>query len=588
MYKFKLFILLFFIASSAAAQVPTTAAGYVFSSTSGIYVPITGGTSVTAIIGDDVNSASLPIGFTFPFAGGTYTTLTANSNGWLSLINGNPTATVARTNTAANGGTIAPLLMPLWDDHNGSPNGQAFYITEGAQPNRIFTFEWRSWRWFYDATGNNVISFQVKLHESGRIDFVYSQGPDAVTTAFGPIGATIGIAKSATDFQTLSTTTASPVSSTTTFYDALTSRPATGQVYTWDKPCAVPTGFASSNVTNNSATVNWNAVTGSAGYEYVISQSSSQPSAPGTAVPTATKTFTGLLGGTTYYVHVRNVCGANSYSAWATTSFNTVGCIRPNSIIITNITDQAASILWNVVAAPYADNYDYAVDFSSSDPYTGITNTSSNYVNLTSLTPNSKYYFHIRSRCLGADSSKWGLDSFVTLMACYAPVVNINLLGTNNPTGYWSPVPTAVSYEYALTSIDYEPSFGSETHQTNVALNLPADGKAYYLFVRTKCNSMFTFSPWTKVQLRESYTSVGSVDAAKEVVIYPNPVGNVLKVKGIAGLDYVIKDVTGRALAEGRAGAGEAAVNTSDLSAGAYFIEINKAGSGIRFRFIKQ
>ena len=587
MYKFKLFVLLFLVVTRAAAQVPGTAAGYVFSSSSGSYTPITGGTAVSSILGDDVNSASLPIGFTFPFAGGTYTTLTANSNGWLSLSNANPTSLIARTNTAANAGTIGPALMPLWDDHNGSPNGQAYYITEGAQPNRIFTFEWRSWRWFYDATGNNVISFQVKLHEGGRIDFVYSQGPDAVTTAFGPIGATIGIAKSATDYQTLSTTTSTPVSSTTTFHDVLASKPATGQIYTWDKPCAVPAGFASNNVSNNSATVTWNAITGSAGYEYVLSQSSSQPSGAGTAVAVASKSFTGLLGGTTYYVHVRNVCGASNYSAWATTSFNTLGCIRPNSIIISNITDQAANVLWNMVAAPYADNYDYAVDFSSSDPYTGITNTSSNYVNLGSLVPNSKYYFHVRSRCLGGDSSKWALDSFITLMACYAPVVNVNQLGTNTPYAYWNAVPTAVSYEYLLTSIDYEPAYGDETHQTNTALHLPADGKAYYLFVRAKCNSMFTFSPWAKVQLREAYTGISNVGTGDEIIIYPNPVADVLHVKGIAGSRYVVKDVTGRTLATGQTSTAEASIITSAFTPGVYFIDVEKAGGHIRLRFIK-
>jgi PKD repeat protein len=217
---------------SAKAQVPTTAAGYLFTAYNQPFVPITGGTIASNTHGDDITHTNIPIGFTFPFATGTYTTLSACSNGWLSLSN-NGAATIG--NTAATAGTLGPLLMPLWDDCNGSPSGQARFVTTGTAPNRVFTFQYGSWRWYYNSNGNNVLSIQVRLYESGRIEFHYAEGPDPVSGSTTPT-ATIGIARNATDYQTLSNSTANPTSSSAAFTTNIATRPVDGQVYSWDSP----------------------------------------------------------------------------------------------------------------------------------------------------------------------------------------------------------------------------------------------------------------------------------------------------------------------------------------------------------------
>ena len=401
---------LLFAAFDMSAQVPGTAVGYAFSAYSGTYTPISGGTVHSTLHADDVVKQSIAIGFTFPFAGGTYTQLAATSNGWISLSNA---SSGTQTNSSGNANSYGPVLMPLWDDLHGSA-GQASSITTGTAPNRVFTMEWKSWKWYYNSSGNNVISFQAKLFESGRIEFHYSQGPDPISGSTP--SATIGIAKTNADYQTLTNSGTAPSISTSTFVVSITTKPATGQVYAWDRPCQAPTGIAASNITNKGADINWNAVTNSQGYEYVLSQSATPPAGAGSPTNATSLQYNNLTNGTTYYLHVRNKCAAGVFSQWSTYSFSTLGCFKPGNVIISNVTDTSADVLWALM--PASDYYQYALDFSNQNPTSGIVTTNTNSKHFNALTPNSKYYFHTRSRCFGTDSSAWRLDSFVTQMAC--------------------------------------------------------------------------------------------------------------------------------------------------------------------------
>lgn len=82
--------------------------------------------------------------------------------------------------------------------------------------------------------------------------------------------------------------------------------------------CTEPATASSSNVTINSATVSWSAVSGAIGYEYKLDQTSANPTGSGTLVTTTSANVTGLSSGTTYYLHVRTKCSASSFSSWKT------------------------------------------------------------------------------------------------------------------------------------------------------------------------------------------------------------------------------------------------------------------------------
>jgi len=254
------FYLLLFIVFYAAISNAQNIANYAFTPTAGAYTPLVGGTTVPSLAGDDVNSAtSIPLGFTFYFMGIPYTSVTANSNGW---INFNPTPTTntvdMRTNNFATAVTgVHPIIAPAWDDLDGRttiiPNPVASYLTTGVAGSRVFTFEWLNWRPFAATVPN--ISFQAKLYEAnGAIEFYYRQeGATNFTSA------SAGIGNSSASFASLSDFTAAPTISNVTSTNTLTTRPATGQVYRFAPPVISggPAGLTFSAISAGGMTLNW-------------------------------------------------------------------------------------------------------------------------------------------------------------------------------------------------------------------------------------------------------------------------------------------------------------------------------------------
>ncbi len=81
--------------------------------------------------------------------------------------------------------------------------------------------------------------------------------------------------------------------------------------------CVPPSGFVSSSITSNSATISWNAASPapSTGYEYYYSDVNTAPSVAGTATTALTANLSSLNASTTYNVWLRSDCGG-TYSDW--------------------------------------------------------------------------------------------------------------------------------------------------------------------------------------------------------------------------------------------------------------------------------
>ncbi|UMY65731.1 MULTISPECIES: choice-of-anchor J domain-containing protein [unclassified Flavobacterium] len=98
-------------------------------------------------------------------------------------------------------------------------------------------------------------------------------------------------------------------------------------------PCAAPTNVVASAITNNSATISWDASvsTPANGYEYYFSTSSTTPTGattPSGAVGAGILTagISSLTGNTDYYVWVRSVCDALTTSDWSSVGTFTTAC----------------------------------------------------------------------------------------------------------------------------------------------------------------------------------------------------------------------------------------------------------------------
>jgi hypothetical protein len=114
-----------------------------------------------------------------------------------------------------------PAIMPWWDDLHTGTNGNVRYQLLGTSPNRKLVVEWNVRN--LGESGNFTKTVQVWLFESSfAIQFVYGTGTAGSS-------ASVGIATSATEYQ--SVTTSSNTASTTTTNNTLTSFPAAGRFY---------------------------------------------------------------------------------------------------------------------------------------------------------------------------------------------------------------------------------------------------------------------------------------------------------------------------------------------------------------------
>ena len=297
------------------AQYPASSYGY--AAISGTFTEITGGTSVTSILGDDLQSASINIGFNFNFCGTVYTAIKANSNGWITFGNGTTDAVTMRENNTTKLNNIKPLLMPLWDDNNGA-GGAGMYLVTGTAPNRVFTFQFKNWQWNWLSAVN--ISYQVKLYETTNvIEFVYRQETNPGSPA-GSGGCTIGIADAAATptYLTLNNATATATVSSTTFNTAITTRPATGQIYqfTPPPPCTTVTTWPAVSA----ATASPNPVCISSGL-VDLNITATMP-----AVTGLTYQWEWSLNGTTGWTNIGPVLTAPAYTATGVTTSRYFRC----------------------------------------------------------------------------------------------------------------------------------------------------------------------------------------------------------------------------------------------------------------------
>jgi len=234
----KLLALLLFttlVVAKSNAQITDLTTTYFFPQ-SGTFVQLVGGTPEPSILGDDVVSGTLPIGFSFTYLGVTYTSFSASSNGHLML--GTPISNLGNNLTSGSPGA-RPIFAPYWDDCDGTParisggTPVASYQTSGMPGSRIFTFEWLNWiRYNSGIVQPTNMSMQVKLYEAtGAIEFIYRQ--ELATPATTP-SASIGITASGTGsgtFISLSSAGTAPTTSTTSEVTTIAAIPATGQRY---------------------------------------------------------------------------------------------------------------------------------------------------------------------------------------------------------------------------------------------------------------------------------------------------------------------------------------------------------------------
>jgi hypothetical protein len=262
--------------------------------------------------------------------------------------------------------------------------------------------------------------------------------------------------------------------------------------------CDVPTNLAENNVVYNGSDFDWDA-DGSNNFQYVLDQSSSNPTGAGTAINGTTYSTTSLSPSTTYYFHLRQDCGSGSFSNWVMVNFTTppAPCAAPTGLASANVTHQSADLTWN--AQTGVTGYEYVVNTTSADPSAAGTATTSTTYAATGLSELTTYYLHVRTDCGSGNFSPWTTVSFTTpVTPCAAPTGLASANVTHESADLtWNAQTGVTGYEHVVNTTSADPSAaGTATASTSYGATGLSELTTYYLHVRTDCGSG-NLSPWT-------------------------------------------------------------------------------------------
>ncbi|MBC3759289.1 fibronectin type III domain-containing protein [Hyunsoonleella sp. SJ7] len=273
--------------------------------------------------------------------------------------------------------------------------------------------------------------------------------------------------------------------------------------------CARPNGFSVSSLTKNTATLQWDTDTNVNEWEIEYYPGFFSPGSGVGALSTAITNqieLQDLSSDTLYYAYVRGDCGTDDgYSEWAGyITFRTqVSCNIPTGFVVTNITQNTASLNWT----NGADADEWEVEYNTAPFTPGIgaatsVSASSNTLLLESLTQDTPYYVYLRSNCGDEDGfSRWvGPISFRTLISCPAPT-NFNVIGLtdNSASLTWDDDENAEGWEIEYSTAPFVPGNGTLVTSISNLVNLDNldSSTTYYASLRKDCGED-DFSNWTQ------------------------------------------------------------------------------------------
>ena len=253
--------------------------------------------------------------------------------------------------------------------------------------------------------------------------------------------------------------------------------------------CAVPGGLSSASVTNNSATLNWTAVSGAVSYaiQYRVVGTSTWTAATST---TNSKNISSLTASSNYEFQVQTICSSNSsaFSSSSTFATSAPACSVPSGLSSASVTNNSATLDWTAVSGAVSYAIQYRVVGTST--WTAATSTS-NSKSISSLTASSNYEFQVQTVCSSNSSAFSSSSTFATSApACSVPSGLSSASVTNNSaTLDWTAVSGAVSYaiQYRVVGTSTWTAATSTTNSKSIS-SLTASSN-YEFQVQTVCTS---------------------------------------------------------------------------------------------------
>lgn len=172
------------------------------------------------------------------------------------------------------------------------------------------------------------------------------------------------------------------------------------------------------------------------------------------------------------------------------------------------INSTIATVRWGSVTG--ATNYDYAVSTSPNWPTSGWLNTNNTSATVTGLTPDTRYFLLVRTRCSATTFSFWDTLSFRTLPACIIPKnIKVTRIDSNTADIRWNRLANATRYQYLVdqtraTPLSSEISLATSTLDTFANITGLRENTKYYVHIRSLCPGSDS-SVWSLDSFRTIY-----------------------------------------------------------------------------------
>jgi hypothetical protein len=316
--------------------------------------------------------------------------------------------------------------------------------------------------------------------------------------------------------------------------------------------CDVPDNVSVSALTTSSVNISWPAITGAAGYEYVLDNVITDPTGAGTATTVASYSGTGLTPLTSYYFHVRTRCGG-TFSAWTTINFATP-TVAPSN-------DECTGAVALTIGGAYAD---YVTDGTN----LGAT---------TSAQP-------APTTCPGFS----GGDIWFTAVVPANGSITIETGDSTTGAGLSTVITTYTGSCSALTEVGCDDG-GSTGGYAKLALTGQAPGATLYIrayqYYSDGSNSygVFGISAYNSDFLNNPSFNAANFKA------YPNPVKDFLNLSYTQDISNVtIFNLLGQQVLAKKVNASKSRIDMSGICAGTYFVKVTINNQVNIIKVIKQ
>ena len=400
-------------------------------------------------------------------------------------------------------------------------------------------------------------------------------------------------------------------------------------IYPDEKYCQTPSYLLTSNLTSTSVTLNWKSISGVENYTVEYKANTDTTWKVATTTANASYTLTGLRANTSYDWRVKANCSSENSSDYAQDEFKTLSnCSKPEGLKASYLSTNSAFLNWKAI--PNVQNYTIEYKANNDTQWNIATTTSENSYTLSGLKANTSYNWRVKANCSSKSSSDYIQDEFTTLLN---DVYNYE---PNNSFDTAYPIDCNITYSAGIDSrVDVDYYKFTITKVSNIIItlqNLPKNydlalydsdknyiasstskGKSnesitlnnleagtYYVYVYgyknaykdKKCYDLTVYNktPDKNINNVDLHSDLSNEKNKNSIVIYPNPVTDIINIKGIASdlqksTTVTIHDRNGNVVKTLQINIEETiSINVSDLPPNHYFLQIQSK----IYRFIKK